>query len=70
MELLEVTYYRLKCKLLELNAREAQAVQALNLIREAQITALREAGLDPTIRYVLEDKTLTATPVDPQSENG
>lgn len=63
-------YFRLKARVLELQARRAQALQALQLIEQAEIEAFSAVGLDPKIAYVLEDKTLTATPVDQKAVTG
>lgn len=57
MTLEPVVYYRLKAAILEGQLKMGEFTQ---LVRQREIQALTEAGLNPLVSYTLDDTTLSA----------
>lgn len=58
----EAKYWKLRMKLADHDRTLQQLQQAADRANEARISILVESGLNPTVDYLLNDETFTATP--------
>ncbi len=62
----EAAYYKLKARVLEIQAREVQLQQIAQAIQRQRELAYADAGLDQTKNYRLDDEKLIVTEITPE----
>jgi hypothetical protein len=63
------TYWRLKAAVLQVELAQEQARQRLAPVQAVLAEAMRQAGLDPSVEYRLDDATASVVPVSPPDES-